>query len=166
MICKSAKIEFRWIGYDPFQGFRKLIEGNPHERIVPFSIEEQRLVIENMPDHWKPYFLFAFCSGLRQGEQIGLKPDDIDWEKQIVNIRRGITKDEEGKKVEGPTKNRYSRRSLIMTAVMAGSLKAQQEIYEKFKGEYFFCSPKGQMISPPNLRKRIWIPALTNQSRK
>ena len=117
-ICKSARNEFKWVGYDPFYDFKKLPEGNPYEKIMPFSIEEQRSLIENMPDHWKPYFLFAFCTGLRQGEQIGLKPDDIDWEKQIIHVRRGITKDENGKTMEGPTKNMYSRRDIKFTPVI------------------------------------------------
>lgn len=159
-ICKSARSEFGWMGFDPFLGFKKLPEGDAYEKIRPFSIEEQRLLIEVLPDHWKPYFMFAFYSGLRQGEQIGLKIDDIDWGNNIVHVRRGITKDESGKKMEGRTKNRYSRRSIKMTPVMQEALKAQQSIYDRFQGEYFFCSPEGGMILPQNLRKRAWIPAL------
>ena len=43
---------------------------------------------------------------------------------------------------------------------MRQALKAQQSIYDRFQGEYFFCSPEGHMILPQNLRKRAWIPAL------
>src|SRR5665647_2312042 len=68
-ICKHARKTFKWIGYDPFYDFEKLQERDAYEKIMPFSIKEQRSLIENMPDHWKPYFQFAFCSGLRQGEQ-------------------------------------------------------------------------------------------------
>jgi len=159
-ICTSAANEFKWGGYNPFFGFKKLPEGDAYEKIMPFTIDEQKILIENMSDHWKPYFQFAFCSGLRQGEQIGLKPDDIDWEKQILHIRRAITKDENGKTMEGPTKNKHSRRSIKMTPVMYNALKAQRTIYEKFKGEYFFCSPEGNMVHPPNLARRAWVPAL------
>jgi len=160
MICTNATNEFRWVGYNPFFSFKRLPQGDAYEKIMPFTIDEQKILIEVMPDHWKPYFLFAFCSGLRQGEQIGLKPDDIDLEKQVVHIRRAITRDEDGKKIEGLTKNKYSRRSIKMTAVMHRALTAQKAIYEKFKGEYFFCSPEGNMVHPPNLRRRVWVPAL------
>lgn len=159
-VCKSARGEFGWTGFDPFLGFKKLPEGDAYEKIRPFTIKEQGLLIEALPDHWKPYFMFAFYSGLRQGEQIGLKIDDIDWEKNIVHVRRAITKDENGKKVEGKTKNRYSRRSIKMTPVMREALKTQQSIYDRFQGEYFFCSPEGDMVLPQNLRTRVWIPAL------
>lgn len=159
-ICMRARNEFKWIGYDPFQDFEKLPEGDPYEKIMPFSIDEQRLLIENMPEHWKPYFLFAFCTGLRQGEQIGLKPDDIEWEKQVLHVRRGITKDENGKTMEGPTKNIFSRRDIKFTPVIRKALEAQIVIYEKFKGEYLFADSNGRMILPASLRKQVWIPAL------
>ncbi|MDM7987352.1 MAG: DUF3596 domain-containing protein [Smithella sp.] len=160
MICKSATNEFMWFSYNPFFGFKKLQEGDAYERIIPFTIDEQKILIKKMADHWKPYFQFAFCSGLRQGEQIGLKPDDIDWEKKILHVRRAITKDEEGKTMEGPTKNKFSRRSIRLTPVMCNVLCSQRPIYEKFKGEYFFCSPEGNMVHPPNVLRRVWIPAL------
>lgn len=159
-ICKHARKTFKWIGYDPFYDFEKLQERDAYEKIMPFSIKEQRLLIENMPDHWKPYFQFAFCSGLRQGEQFGLKLDDIDWEKQIIHVRRGITKDEDGKRMEGPTKNKFSQRDIKFSPEIHIALKAQMAIYEKFKGEYFFCDPDGCVILPANLRKMVWIPAL------
>jgi hypothetical protein len=45
---------------------------------------------------------------------------------------------------------------------MAEALKAQQKIYEECKGEYFFCSTEGNIISPPNLRTRVFsmVPGL------
>ena len=149
------------MGFDPFLGFKKLPEGDAYEKIMPFSIEEQKLLIAALPDHWKPYFLFAFYSGLRQGEQIGLKIGDIDWENRIVHIRRGMTRDESGKNMEGNTKNKYSRRSIKMTPVTYEALCVQRSIYEKFKGEYFFCSSEGNMVHSTNLRRRVWMPALT-----
>jgi integrase len=79
MICKHVAIEYGWAGtFDPFFGFSKLPESDSSEKIFPFSLREQRQVSEALPEHWRPYFDFAFCSGLRPGEQIGLKADDID----------------------------------------------------------------------------------------
>jgi integrase len=159
-ICKSARKEFKWIGFDPFDSFENLEERDAYDKVVPFSIKEQRLLIDSMPDHWKPYFQFAFCSGLRQGEQCGLKIDDIDWKNQVIHVRRGITKDENGKRMEGPTKNKSSRRDIKFSTEIYNSLKAQTAIYEKFKSEYFFCGHDGKNILPASLRKRVWVPAL------
>lgn len=161
IICKSAAIEFGWGNtYSPFFGFKKLPEGDSYEKIFPFSIEEQRKLISQIPDHWKPYFRFAFCSGLRQGEQHGLKPEDIDWENNLLHIRRAITLDIDGKIIEGRTKNKYSRRTMKLTPVMYGVLQEQKKIYDRFKGEYFFCNTCGRMVKPQNLRRNVWRPAL------
>ena len=39
---------------------------------------------------------------------------------------------------------------------MLDALKKQKVIYEQFKGEYFFCSPQGNMVNTNYLRKNIW----------
>ncbi len=161
MICKDAAVVYNWgSGYNPFFGFKKLPEDDPYEKILPFSIQEQERLMAKMPDHWKPYFRFAFSSGLRQGEQIGLKPEDIDWKKGLLKIRRAVTLDEQSRIIEGPTKNRYSRRTIKLTKSMIEPLKAQEEIHDRFESEYFFCTTQGSRVHPSNLRQRVWLPSL------
>lgn len=163
MICNDAAIEYGWgSAYNPFFGFKRLPEDDAYEKIHPFSLEEQTKLIAALPDHWKPYFETAFVIGLRQGEQIALKPKDINWSKRILTIRRAVTKDENGKFMMGKTKNRFSRRTIKLLPIMVEALKKQKSIYDKFKGKYFFCSLKGKMIDVNNLRKRVWEPALTS----
>jgi integrase len=161
MICKDAAIEYGWSSsYNPFFGFKRLPQTDAYEKIFPFSPAEQNKLISHLADHWKPYFLFAFSSGLRQGEQITLKPTDIDWTKKTVRISRAATRDENGKFMIGKTKNRHSRRTIKLLPVMYEALVAQKEIYDKFKGEYFFCTPEGNRINSDHLRKMVWVPTL------
>jgi integrase len=161
MICNAASIEFQWgSGYDPFFGFKRLPEEDAIEKVHPFSIEEQKKLRQELPDHWKPYFDFAFRAGLRPGEQIALKPEDIDWEKGLLHVQRAITLDRDGKRTEGNTKNKHSRRTIKLTAVMKESLVAQRKIQERFGSEFFFCTPNGCAVHLSNLRKKVWLPAL------
>ena len=161
MICKSAAIEFNWgSSFDPFFGFKKLSESG-NSRIAPFSINEQKRIIEYLPMHWKPYFLFAFSSGLRIGEQIALRPEDIDWEKRIINVRRAMTLNEHGKPTIGNTKNKYSRRAIGLIPVMLEAIKNQVEISKRLGSEYLFCTPSGHQVQVDNLRGRVWTEALT-----
>jgi integrase len=163
MICRDAAIAYAWHNtYNPFFRLKKLPEDDAYEKILPFSPAEQERVIEKLADHWRPYFRFAFCSGLRQGEQLGLKPEDIDWEKGLLHVRRAITLDEKGNVIEGKTKNRYSRRTIKLTRAMLEPMKAQKEIYDRLRPEYFFCTQNGGRISPSNLRYRVWLPALND----
>ena len=167
MICTEAAIEYGWGStYNPFFGFKREKgegEGEGEDstyEINPFSKEEQEKLIEELPDHWKPYFRFAFSSGVRPGEQIAIKPKDIDWEKHQLHIRRAMTLDENGKKVMGSTKNKYSRRTITLIPAMYDSLKEQREIYEQFKCKYFFCTTQGNQVDLANLQRRVWEPAL------
>jgi len=163
MICKDAAIEYGWGStYNPFFGFKKLPpEGDSYDEIFPFSMDEQSKIIVCLAGHWKPYFDAAFKIGLRQGEQIAIKPNDIDWSKRLLHIRRAFTRDENGTVMLGKTKNKYSRRTIKLIPVMYDAVKAQKKIYDQFKGEFFFCSTTGKRIDRSHLRQRVWSPALT-----
>jgi integrase len=161
MICRQAAIAYRWgSGFDPFFGFKRLPEEDRRDDIFPFSLEEQKKLRRELPEHWRPYFDFAIRSGLRPGEQIGLKLEDIDWTRSLLFVDRAITLDENGKRTEGNTKNKYSRRKIKLTPGMIEPLKEQMEIHDPLGCEYFFCTPNGCEIHLSNLRRKVWIPAL------
>jgi len=66
MICKDTAIAYGWqSNFNPFFGFKRLPEGCSYENIQPFTLAEQARIIKALPLHWKPYFMFAFSSGLQ-----------------------------------------------------------------------------------------------------
>jgi integrase len=161
MICRQAAIAYRWgSSFDPFFGFKRLPEDERRNDIFPFSLEEQKKLRRELPDHWRPYFDFAIRSGLRPGEQIGLKPDDIDWTRGLLYVDRAITLNEDGRRTEGNTKNKYSRRKIRLTEGMFEPLKEQKKIHDALGCEYFFCTPNSCEVHLSNLRRKTWIPAL------
>ena len=161
MICKDAAISYGWqSNFNPFFGFKRLPEGNSYENIQPFTLDEQARIIKALPLHWKPYFMFAFSSGLRQGEQIALQPDDIDWSRNLLKVRRAFTRDDNGKVMMGETKNKYSRRIIKLTESMLKPLIEQIKIRDQFDCQYFFCSQTGDRVHASNLRRRVWKSAL------
>ncbi len=161
-IVNDASDEYGWGNtYNPFFKYKKLKERKTEYMIQPFTLNEQQKIIENLPDFWKPFFLFAFLTGLRQSEQIALKPIDIDWEQNIIYIRRAISRNEFRYPVEAKTKNDSSERILYLNPQMIKVLEQQKVTCEQFKSEYFFCSEIGTRIDPSNLRKNIWIPTLS-----
>ncbi|MBU1417313.1 MAG: site-specific integrase [Proteobacteria bacterium] len=163
MICKRASIRYNWGRmYDPFFAYTKLGEEDHTAQVNPFDIKEQKLIISVLPKHWKPYFQFAFCSGLRQGEQMALKLKDIDWSKNTIQISRAMTLDEQGLRVEGKTKNKYSRRTLQLLPVMKEALLKQKKICEMLESKYLFCTTTGEQLNHANLSNRVWRPALKN----
>jgi len=83
----------------------------------------------------------------------------IDRTKKLLHVRRAITLDENGKRIEGRTKNRYSRRTIKLIPAMFDALQAQKEIHDRCGGKYFFCTPDGDRVCLSNLRKTLWVPA-------
>jgi integrase len=161
MICKRAAVRFNWGRmYDPFFDYKKLGEDDSTAQLNPFDVDEQRLIISALPNHWKPYFCFAFYSGLRQGEQIALKPHDVDWSGDTILIRRAMTFDEQGRWIEGKTKNKYSRREILLLPIMKTALLGQKSICEQLDSKYLFCTTTGSQINHANLSNRVWRPAL------
>jgi integrase len=82
------------------------------------------------------------------------------WERDLLHIKRAITRDEDGKIMIGRTKNKYSRRTIRLIPVMRSALEEQKKIHDNIKGEFFFSSPTGAMVDTSHLRKRVWKPAL------
>ncbi|KAB2890947.1 MAG: site-specific integrase [Desulfobulbaceae bacterium] len=161
MICKQAALRFNWGStFNPFFGYKNLPEDSTTYKIEPFTIDEQQRIIHTLPDHWKPYFQFAFGSGIRQGEQFALKPDDIDWASGHISISRAMTLDEQGHRMEGRTKNKYSRREIQLLPAMKAVLLDQKAICERLNSEYLFCTTAGNQLNHANLSNRTWRPAL------
>ncbi len=176
MVLADAASKFKWKEFNPFfdfKGFKHRTdeivtsvetedgdiddildeEGGP---ILPFKIDEVKVIILVLPDHWKPFFYFAVSSGLRPGEIICLMPHDIDWDDGTVTVRRALTLNKKGRPVIGRTKNEYSRRTIRLTKSMKDALLEQKQVYDQFCGKYFFCSPIGGRIDLSNFRSRVW----------
>ncbi|MFC2057350.1 tyrosine-type recombinase/integrase [Campylobacterota bacterium] len=51
-------------------------------------MDEMFIIIDAMPEHMKCYFAIGFFTGMRTGEIIGLKWEDVNWEERIIKVRR------------------------------------------------------------------------------
>ncbi len=71
-----------------------------------------------------------------------------------------MTLDEQGRRVEGKTKNKYSRRQFQLIPVMKTALLEQKSLCEKLESKYLFCTTTGELLNHANLSNRVWRPAL------
>ncbi len=131
---------------------------------------------DNMP-HYYPLFLCAVRAGLREGELIGLKPCDLDFNGRFIEVQRSISRG----KVTTP-KNGKTRRvdmSLQLTntldALVANrKAEALKREYEKPQKErrsdsgilsevmegWLFMNPNGRQLDPNNMRKHVFYRCL------
>jgi integrase len=139
------------------------------EEVHPLTRDEARRLLETVQDdRLEALYVVALHTGLRQGELLALKWEDLNLEERTLQVRRTVTKD--GGKLEiGPTKTAKGRRTVKLTRdatdALRGHLDRQLEEIDGL-GDLFrenglvFCSTKGTLINPTNLRKRSFAPLL------
>ncbi len=73
---------------------------------------------------WGALFLVAIHTGMRRGELLALRWEDIDLERGLVTIRRTMTEDVNGHDVIGPApKTRAGRRPIALAASCVDRLR-------------------------------------------
>ncbi len=93
------------------------------------------------------FYYIELATGLRRGELLGLKCEDIDLEQGVIQVRRQVARVAK-EVVEAPLKTKNSYRSVTIGAEAAGILKGQKE---QVDGVYVFPSPTGGPISPDSV---------------
>ena len=119
----------------------------PEEQLQAFLAEAKATGVYEM-------YYIELATGLRRGELLGLKWQDIDWKNGIIKVRRQIAR-VDGQIVEAPLKTKNSYRTVTISPQAIEVLKQQRA---KTHDQYVFPSPNGGPISPDsvnNMLKRV-----------
>jgi integrase len=129
----------------------------------PLSPDEARKLLETARgDSLEALYVLAVHTGMRQGELLGLKWEDVDLEGGVIRIRRTLTRNK-GRLLLGAPKTKRSRRTVRLTEPAAETLREhlerQLEEIERLGDLYqdqglVFTTQVGTPINPTNLRKR------------
>ena len=139
------------------------------EEVRPLTNEQARKLLNMVQgDRLEALYVVAVQSGLRQGELLALRWEDVDLEARTVQVRRTITR-YGGKHTIGPAKTAKGSRTVKLTR---DATEALQEHLERQLAEIdkvgdkwqenglVFCTGKGTLINPTNLRRRSLAPLL------
>ena len=128
--------------------------GLPSEKKEALTIADQKAFLEGVKGQsYENQFRFVLQTGLRTGELVGLKWDDVDFEKRTVIIRRSTEyRHAVGEWREGPPKSKSGYRTIPLTDEALRILKAQREKNSKIKvismewrDQVFLCK-KGEPV--------------------
>lgn len=106
----------------------RIVELATDERkeITPWSIEEVNRFLNAAAQHRQyPAFLLLAVYGMRRGEALGLRWQDIDWVKSQLHIRQQLQQ-VRGQLHVGPVKTRAGRRSLPLVPAVRAALNAHE----------------------------------------
>jgi integrase len=133
------------------------------KEIQPLSPEQACTLLDAARgDRLEALYVLALNTGLRQGELLALKWEDVELEDAVVRVRRTLTRTR-GKVTIGPPKTTRSRRSVGFTqkAVealrdhLARQLEEMEQMGSLYRpGGLVFANESGGIINPSNLRNR------------
>jgi integrase len=124
------------------------------------TFEEAERLIEAADGEWRCMILVALRTGLRQGELLALRWEDVDLHAGKLTVRRSVTRGkvtdpEQGKLVVKnavtPPKNGKSRDVPLGEEALA-MLKQQRHL----RGELVFCADDGRMLKKNECKHPLW----------
>jgi integrase len=111
----------------------------------------------------------ALTTGMREGELLGLRWQDVDLERATVQVRLNV-QEQDGRFALAEVKTAYSRRNIALsrTAIEALRLHRAQQNIEKLRlgpawdtrHDLIFPNTVGTVMIPDNLVKRSFKPLL------
>lgn len=111
--------------------------GGSQKKKKALTVEQQRAFINYVADNpffykWYPFFVFLLGTGCRIGEAIGIRWDDVDMEKRIIDVNHSLTyyaRADDSYKCE-------FRVSEPKTESGIRSIPMMQQVYDVLKDEY------------------------------
>jgi integrase len=149
--------------------------------IQPLSAEQvQQFLLAVRGHKWETLFMLALATGMRQGELLGLKWQDITFSTGTLQVRRILSRVMSERSVrefvEADPKTEQSRRSIPLAPFALSALKEhrarQVEAKEKAgpawqEHDYVFCTLTGTHLRPNHvfdefkkILKRAGLPAI------
>lgn len=72
--------------------FKPKIKALKTKEILPFTLDEVKLILKNATGNLKVYLYIAFFTGMRSGEIMGLVWGDIDFEKKEISVNKTLNR--------------------------------------------------------------------------
>lgn len=131
LIRRSLTIAVRW----------GLLASNPavlveppslsHHEIQPYSAEEARKFLDAVRgDRLEARWILAIALGLRQGEALGVRWEDVDLENGVLHIRRALQRQGDGSLALVDPKTAKSRRAVPLPPQLVDALR-QRAIFQQ-----------------------------------
>jgi integrase len=110
------------------------------------TIDETRIFLKHAEGYWYyPLFIFLFNTGCRCGEASALRWSDVDTEKNVIHIRRTVTRGKDGL-IEGKPKTGKSRRDIPMNEAVLQVLEERKKC-RKAEDDHVFFTTSGKRFT-------------------
>ncbi|HSL00538.1 MAG TPA: site-specific integrase, partial [Rubrobacteraceae bacterium] len=130
----------------------------------PLSPEQARAFLQAAHgDRYEALYVLALTTGLRQGELLGLRWEDVDLDGGELQIRRTLVT-RSGEHTFGEPKTARGRRTVALvpmaTDVLRSHRERQRDVGLWYPGGLVFTTSKGTPVDPQNMTCRSFRPLL------
>jgi len=133
---------------NPFKMVKGIKKDNVY--IMPFTLEEANTLIAEADGWFKHMITVAFFTGMRTGEMMALRWDDIDFAGDSIYIRNSVRG---GRR--GDVKTMSSHREITMLPIVKEALKAQY-LLTGLKNQEIFLSSLGEGFGHSTSLSNYW----------
>ena len=156
----SYAVRHKYIDHNPLrEAERPREQANGHEeedKIAIITPSQITALLEQVQDQkYHTFFLTAIMTGARQGELVGLKWGDLDWEIKQVYIQRTFNKGS-----FFTTKTKGSRRKIDLSPTVIRELKKWRIACATNDLDLIFPNEAGGPMNCSNMVQRHFLPAL------
>jgi len=148
-ICATAHRR-KFIADDPMQYVENLRE--PKSKVDPFDLDEVRRILETARGWERAFLTVLLFTGMRPNEALALSWDVIDFEHNLILVRRTVNR----RHGFGLPKTPGSERDVDMSATVRAAMR-EQRARSQLRSELVFPSENGTAIDLANYRRRNWL---------
>ena len=126
------------------------------------QVQTLLLTAQSITDHYYPLYYLAVHTGMRQGELLGLKWEDLDWNRRTLNVHRQLAYLPGGAFEFRDPKTKHGKRTILLSTGAIDILRQNQDNHlhqRRRKGDAWqehglmFPSKTGTPVNPSNLRR-------------
>lgn len=133
----------------------------PHQEVTPLTVDDAKAVLQAARGRRNaPRWTVALALGLRQGEALGLRWDDVDLDAGTITVRHTLQRSvgRSGTSL-GEPKTKRSNRTVLMPDSLRAAMRAHKVQQAKDRlalgahwvgdelGDFVFTTPKGTHVS-------------------
>lgn len=150
-----AAVEDRLVASSPVT--RLSLPRSERERIVPLSVAQVRALVDVMPLRCRAMVITQAGLGLRLGELLALRVQDVDFLRRTVRVEWQTSPDG---KHRVPPKTPRSRRTLPLPGVVADALAAHITDFPQVDDGSLFTTTNGNLYRHEHYGARVFAPAV------
>ncbi len=157
-------VKERLISINPSTGIS--LPSQEKRKVQLLTLEQARHLLEvARGTMMEPFVALALTIGIRLGEVLALRWQDIDFEAGTLYIHRTLTQGEHYRYVDGEPKTEMSERILLLPQPVIDLLKSHrtQQNAERLKAgpawqnrDFVFCTEDGKHFWPLSIRRRFY----------